>query len=90
MEPTYLKPPSDSFPLWIYMYILTAASVAYGGSRARVQIGAVAFGLHHSHSNAGSELHLRIKPQLVASWILNPLSKARDQTCILMDAMLCS
>ena len=31
---------------------------AYGGSQARGLIGAVAAGLCHSHSNAGSEPHL--------------------------------
>ena len=35
-----------------------AAPVAYGDSQARGLIGAVATGLHHSHSNAGSELCL--------------------------------
>ena len=30
----------------------------------RLQIGATAAGLHHSHSNVGSELHLRATPQL--------------------------
>ena len=35
-----------------------AASEAYGGSQARGPIGAVAASLHHSHSNARSELHL--------------------------------
>ena len=39
----------------------------------------------HSHSNAGSELHLQLIPQLVACWILNPLSEARDGTHILTD-----
>ena len=29
-------------------------------------IGAVATGLHHSHSNVGSELHLQPTPQLAA------------------------
>ena len=29
--------------------------MAYGGSQARGQIGAVAASLHHSHSNMGSE-----------------------------------
>ena len=36
-----------------------AAPEAYGGSQARGPIGAVAAGLHQSHSNAGSEPHLR-------------------------------
>ena len=40
---------------------------AYGGSQARGPIGATAARLHHSHSNAGSELHLRAAPQLTAT-----------------------
>ena len=39
--------------------------MAYGGSQARGPIGAVAAGLHHRHSNVGSELHLRPTPQLM-------------------------
>ena len=35
-----------------------AALAAYGGSQARGLIGAVAAGLHQSHSNAGSESSL--------------------------------
>ena len=34
-----------------------AAPMADGGSQARSQIGAVAAGLHHSHSNARSLTH---------------------------------
>ena len=59
--------------------------MAYGGSQAGAQIIAVAAGLHHSHSNMGSELHLQPTPQLMATWLLNPLSEASDQTYILMD-----
>ena len=44
-----------------------ATPVAYGGSQARDLIGAVATGLHHSHSNAGSELRLRPTAQLTAT-----------------------
>ena len=44
-----------------------ATPEAYGGSQARGLIGAVATDLHHSHSNAGSEPHLRPRPQLVAT-----------------------
>ena len=40
-----------------------AAPAAYGGSQARGQIGAVATGLRQSHSNEGSEPHLRPTPQ---------------------------
>ena len=44
--------------------LFRATPAAYGGSQARGRIGAVATGLHYSHSNEGSELHLR--PQLTA------------------------
>ena len=44
-----------------------AAPAAYGGSQARGLIGAVAAGLHHSHSNTGSEPCLRTTPQLTAT-----------------------
>ena len=59
-----------------------ATPSAYGSCQARGQIEAAADGLRQSHSNEGSELHLGLTPR----WILNPLSKARDQTCVLMDA----
>ena len=44
-----------------------ATSAAYGGSQARGQIGAVATGLHYSHSNAWSEPSLQSTPQLTAT-----------------------
>ena len=53
---------------------------AYGVSQARGQIA----GLHHSHSNMGSKLHLWPTPQLTATLILNPLSEASDRTRNLM------
>ena len=40
--------------------------MAYRVSRARGQVGATATGLHHSHSNEGSEPHLGPTPQLTA------------------------
>ena len=43
-----------------------AAPGAYGGSPARSLIGAAAAGLRQSHSNAGSELHLRPTQQFTA------------------------
>ena len=55
-----------------------AAPAAYEGSQARGRIRAVDAGLHLSHSNAGSEPHLRTTPQLMATSVPNPLSKARD------------
>ena len=55
-----------------------ATPAAYGGSQSRGLIGAVAAGLHHSHSNAGSELRLQPTLQLTAMPDPNPLSKAKD------------
>ena len=36
---------------------------AFGGSQARDQVGAVAAGFRHNHSNMGSKLRLRPTPQ---------------------------
>ena len=44
-----------------------AALAAYGGSQARGLIGAVAAGPRQSHSNWGSEPHLRPTTQLRAT-----------------------
>ena len=44
-----------------------AAPTAYAGSQARGRIGAVAAGLHQSHSNAGFEPRLQPTPQLMAT-----------------------
>ena len=51
----------------IVLVVFRAAPAAYGGSQARGLIGAIATGLYHSHSNAGSKLHLRPTPQLRAT-----------------------
>ena len=62
--------------------------MAYGDFQARDQIGAVAAGLHHSHSKARSKPCLRVcdlHHSLPQCRIFNPLSKARDRTCVLMD-----
>ena len=44
--------------------------MAYGGSQARGQMGAIAASLHHSlchsHSNVGFDPHLRPTPKLMA------------------------
>ena len=42
------------------------ARAAYGSSQARGRIGAVAAGLHHSHSSTRSEPRLQSPPQLIA------------------------
>ena len=53
---------------------------------ARGRIRAVATGLCHSHSNTRSEHICNLHYNLQQRQILNPLSEARDLTCILMDA----
>ena len=47
--------------------LFTAVPVAYRSFQARGQIGAVAAGLRHSHSNVGSELCLGPTPQFTAT-----------------------
>ena len=44
--------------LRFFFFFLRAAPAAYGGSQVGAPIRAVATGLHHSHSNTGSEPHL--------------------------------
>ena len=43
--------------------LFRATPIPYGGSQARGPIRAIAAGLHHSHSNVGSEPHLWHTPQ---------------------------
>ena len=45
---------------------------ASGSSQAKGHIGAVAAGLHNSHSNARSELYLLPTPQLTATHQARP------------------
>ena len=41
---------------WFFFFgLFRPAPMAYGGSQARDQMGAVAAGLYHSHSNVGSK-----------------------------------
>ena len=70
-----------------FFFFVMVTPLANGCSWARGWIRAAAAGLHHSHSNTRSEPHLQPALQLAATLILNPLSEARDQTCILMDTM---
>ena len=54
-----------------------AAPAAYGGSHARGRIRALAAGLHHSHSNAGSKPLCHLHQSMGQHWILKPLSMTR-------------
>ena len=49
------------------LFSLRATSTAYGSSQPRGRIRAAVAGLHHSHRNMGSELHLPPTSQLVAT-----------------------
>ena len=44
--------------LCLFIFLFRAAPMAYGGSQARGLIRAVEASLRHSHSNAGTKLHL--------------------------------
>ena len=65
--------------------LFRATPVAYGSSQARGPTGAAAAGLHHSHSNMGSELLLHLHYSSRHCLILNPLNEVRDRTHVLMD-----
>ena len=69
-----LKFPPSQFQFFLFFCFLflsfclfRAAGAAYGGSQARGLIRVIAAGLHHSHSNAGSQLCLQHIPQLTAT-----------------------
>ena len=73
--------------LYLFTYLLFRTTpAACESSQARGRMGAISASLHHSHRNARIKLHLQPIPQLTATWILDPLSEARHQTCVLMDA----
>ena len=80
--------------------LFRAERAAYGSSQARSRIRTHVLishsslpplpgcSLYHSHGNVGSEPGLCVCNLHHSSrkcWILNPLSEARDQTCVLMD-----
>ena len=66
-----------------FLSFFRATPMAYGSSQSRGPIRAIAAGLYHSHSNLSHVYHLHHSSQ--QHRILNPLSKARDRTGILMD-----
>ena len=53
-------------PIYFIFCLFRAVPVAYGGSQAKGQIGAVDVGLYHSHSNGRFEPHLWPTPQFMA------------------------
>ena len=67
--------PREGISCHLFFFLFIATLAAYGSSWARGWIRASAAGLCCS---------------LQQCWILNPLSEARGQTCILIDTMSCS
>ena len=55
------------FLFFVFLGLLEPHLWHIGSSQARSQIGARAASLRHSHSNAGSELHLQLTPQRTAT-----------------------
>ena len=85
-QPGPLQLDSILFSSPLFSSLLFRATCApHGSSQARGRIGAAVADLHHSHSNATSELHLQPMPQFMTNWILILLSRARDRTHILVD-----
>ena len=79
---------SESFSVFLLsFFFFRATPTAYGGSQAMGPIGDVAASHSHSHSHSKtrSEPHLQATPPSWQCQILNPMSEARDQTCVLMD-----
>ena len=65
------------FFFWSFVFCLFRATpAAYGGSQARGLIGAVATGLHHSHSNARSSHVCDLRHSSWQHRIPNPLIEA--------------
>ena len=79
------SPRDQEILFFFFSFFFSAAPMAYGSSQARGGIGVVAAGLHHRHSNIRSEPVCDLHHSFQHYCILNPLSKARDQTCILKD-----
>ena len=65
------------FPLFFFFFwLLYTVPTAYGTFQGMGQIRAATDSLHHSHSNARSELRLQHKPQLTQCSILITMIKA--------------
>ena len=71
--------------LYFFFFFLRATPEAYGGSQARGQIGAVATSLATATAVPDPSCICDLHQSSQKRWILNPLSEARDRTCVLMD-----
>ena len=68
------------FLFFFFFCLFRAIPTAYADSQARGPIGALPTGLHHSHSHGRSEPVCNLHHSSRQRRILDPLSKARDQT----------
>ena len=73
--------------LFFCLFLFMAAPTAYGNSQASGLIGAAAASLHHSHTMPDPSHMCNLHHSSQQCQILNPLSRARDQTCLLMDTI---
>ena len=71
-------------PFLLLLLLFRATGAAYGNSKTRGQIGDIAAG--HSHSNGDMSCVCKLHHSLQQHWIPDPLSKARDWTCVLIAA----
>jgi len=71
-----------------YVFLFMATPSAYGSSQATGQVGTQlpAYTIATAKPDLGHIYNL--SHSLWQCWILNPLSKARDQTCILTETTL--
>ena len=69
----------------VWFLFFRPAPTAYGSSQARGDIRAAAASRGQSHNNARLIHICDLHHSSQQSQIFNPLSKARDQTCILLD-----
>ena len=65
-----------------------AAPVAYGSSQARGRIRAAAGAYTTATATPDPRYICDLRYSLQQCWILNPLSEARDQTCIFTETTL--
>ena len=72
--------------VFVFLFLFRAAPSTHGGSQVRGQIRAVATSLHYSHSKPDLSCVCDLHHSSQQCQIFNPLSKARNQTCVLMDA----
>ena len=71
---------------FFFFSLFRAAPMAFGSFQARGRIRTAAASLYHkATATRDPSLVCNLHHSLRQRWVLNPLSKARDQTCIFVD-----